>query len=235
MGLLLHSGLGAKAQQIGQQLISAYQNQSYLGPTPFYQFAMEQGIFNDSDPLILRHHYYFTIAEGTQVPIGRMELEAQKTATAAGEQLQRDVNQLRAYNDSLRELNDRVVPVLKDVSGSRPGYESTRMAKVVFRFLIGYQCSIRPTLGAADRCRGGSSRLSASAHPDRTFCRADRHTKSELLRCRHPGPDAHREADRRSHAGRPCADPEHEDWCTGLQTNPCHPITTRPARPSRSR
>ncbi len=145
MGLLLHSGLGARAQQIGQKLISAYQNQSYLGPTPFYQFAMEQGIFNDPDPFILDYHYYFTIAEGTQIPIGRMELEAQKTATAAGEQLQRDVNQLRAYNDSLRELNDRVVPVLKDVSGLDLGTNQLEWQKW-FTDLIGYQAlSARPS------------------------------------------------------------------------------------------
>ncbi len=144
MGLLLHSGLGAKAQQIGQQLISAYQNQSYMGPTPFYQFAMEQGIFNDPTSFNLSGHFSFTIAEGIQIPIGRMELDAQKSATAAGEQLQRDVNDLRTYNNSLRELNDRVVPVLKDVSGLDLGTNQLEWQKW-FTDLIGYQAlSARP-------------------------------------------------------------------------------------------
>ena len=54
---------------------------------------------------------------GVEIPIGRMAAEAETTALAAGQQLDRDVQTIRDYNNSLRELNDRVVPVLQEVSG----------------------------------------------------------------------------------------------------------------------
>ena len=45
-----------------------------------------------------------------------MAAEAQTTALAAGQQLDRDV-QASGLQRSLRDLNDRVVPILQEVSG----------------------------------------------------------------------------------------------------------------------
>ena len=73
-----------------------------------------------------------------------MDLEAQKSALAAGEQLQRDVTELQAFNDSLRELNDRVLPVLNEVSGVDLGANPTEWQKW-YTDLIGYQALLSST------------------------------------------------------------------------------------------
>ncbi len=136
IGLLSSSGLGAHAQQIGQQLISAYQNQPQFGLNVFYQFAALNGALND--PILPTTRLSFTFGQGVLIPVGSMQLEAQRTAVAAAQQLQRDAGQLRAYNDSLRELNDRVVPVLKDVSGLDLGTNQGDWQKW-YTDLVGYQ------------------------------------------------------------------------------------------------
>jgi hypothetical protein len=57
----------------------------------------------------------------SQIPIGQMVLEYQKAALSAQQQLARDVALVDAYNEDVRQLNDRVTGILKQVSGTDPG------------------------------------------------------------------------------------------------------------------
>jgi hypothetical protein len=116
VSMMARSGLGARANQLGQQIIANYQNQTYFGPTPYYQFAMESGLL-DAPTIPGGTQLVFHMGQGVDIPIGKMMAESQNTAVAADQQLERDVQSIREYNNSLRELNDRVVPVLQDVSG----------------------------------------------------------------------------------------------------------------------
>ncbi len=82
--------------------------------------------------------FSFTIGAGYQIPVGRMALEAQKSAIVAEQQLQNDVDAIKQYNDSLGEINDRVLPVLNDVSGLALGPNPPAWQKW-FVDLVGYQ------------------------------------------------------------------------------------------------
>ncbi len=57
----------------------------------------------------------------TQIPIGQMMLEAQKTAAAAQQQLQSDVQTLDATNQQIRQRNDQIQQVLTSVTGENYG------------------------------------------------------------------------------------------------------------------
>jgi len=111
MTMMAQSGLGPRGQQVGQQLLTVYRNQVNFDPTP-YQLVQETGY-----PIYPNTFIKNVIGAGVEIPIGRMAVEAQTTAVAAGQQLDRDVQSIRDYNSSLRELDDRVVPVLQDISG----------------------------------------------------------------------------------------------------------------------
>ena len=77
-----------------------------------------------------------------------MAVEAQKSALSAQQQLQNDVDAIDQFNDSLSQLNDRVVPVLKDVSGQDIGPDPTAWLKW-FNNLVGFnsiQASETPTV-----------------------------------------------------------------------------------------
>ncbi len=65
--------------------------------------------------------FSFDIGAAAVIPVGRMELEAQKSAAVAQQQLQNDVQTLERYNAPIKELNDRVLPILKEVAGSDLG------------------------------------------------------------------------------------------------------------------
>jgi hypothetical protein len=111
MTIMGQSGLGPRAQQVSQLLLDSYQNQINLDTTP-YELAQETGY-----PIYGSTRIRNVIGAGLDIPIGRMAAETQRTALAAGQQLDRDVQIIKDYNSSLRELNDRVVPVLQEVSG----------------------------------------------------------------------------------------------------------------------
>jgi Pretoxin HINT domain len=116
MAIMAQSGLGARAQQIGQQIIAGYQYQvQSQSPSFFYDFAAQSGLL--AQPVNPGTGIRFTVASGVDIPVGRMTAEAQNAATAAEQQLERDVQSIRNDNSSIRELNDRVVPILQDVSG----------------------------------------------------------------------------------------------------------------------
>jgi len=65
--------------------------------------------------------FRFTFARTAMIPVGQIELEAQKTAAMAQQQLQNDVQVLERLNEPINKLNDRVLPILKEVAGSNLG------------------------------------------------------------------------------------------------------------------
>jgi hypothetical protein len=146
MSMLAHSGLGAAGQKLGHAMINAYnqqqaviQNFPMLSPNPFVQMAgstISLGAFNPGTYLS------FTIANGVQIPVGQMALEARKAAAAAQRQLDNDVAALEQYNQGLKEINDRVLPVLKDISGLDLGPKPAEWQKWYVN-LIGYQLQLQ--------------------------------------------------------------------------------------------
>src|SRR5262249_17733801 len=91
----------------------------------------------------------YRFASGETVPVGRMALEAQKSAVMAQQQLDNDVAALKQYNQGLSEINDRVLPILRDVSGLDVGPKPLDWQKWYVN-LVGYQLnqlqsSERPT------------------------------------------------------------------------------------------
>ncbi len=157
VGLLAQSGLGANAQRVGNALFSNYQSyvnlansNYYFSPNPFLRMAVTApapfaGIRPNPGSLIT-----FQFASGATIPVGQMALEAQKAAVAAEQQLENDVAALKQYNQGLNEINDRVLPVLKDISGLDIGPKPAEWQKWYVN-LIGYQlnqlqASERPTM-----------------------------------------------------------------------------------------
>ncbi len=65
-------------------------------------------------------------------------MEAQKSAVVAEKQLESDVASIKEYNASLSQINDRVVPILKDISGLNIGPKPAEWQKWYVN-LIGYQ------------------------------------------------------------------------------------------------
>jgi hypothetical protein len=58
-----------------------------------------------------------------EVPVGRAQLEAQQAAATVQGQLERDVAMIEAHNAPIKQLNDRVRPVLEEATGVRKGVE----------------------------------------------------------------------------------------------------------------
>ena len=87
--------------------------------SPLLAMALQAGLLNT--PVNPSTRFFFTFGEYVQIPVGSMMAESQRTAVAAQMQLDRDVQSIRDYNDSFRELNDRVLPILHDVSGQDLG------------------------------------------------------------------------------------------------------------------
>src|SRR5206468_3494725 len=54
-------------------------------------------------------------------PVGQLAVEAQRSAMAAQQQLQNDVATIEDYNAPIVEVNRRVFPILKQVSGQDLG------------------------------------------------------------------------------------------------------------------
>ena len=129
MSMLAQSGLGSRTQLIGQRILSGYEEDVRIGNNVSFFLAvnplwMPIGLAaSGSGPLPINNGSVFTgsIAHGVSIPIGRMAVEARKTAAAAQQQLQNDVDSIDQYNRSLSEINDRVVPVLCEISGQDLG------------------------------------------------------------------------------------------------------------------
>jgi hypothetical protein len=117
-------GLGAKGRQIGQQIINAYQGQIGTGDL----FAMIAPSIA-SRPPNPGTRFSFTLADQVEIPIGQMALEAQKSAYAAQQQIQDDVAAIERINAPIRRINDRVLPVLKEVSDQDLGADREAWSK----------------------------------------------------------------------------------------------------------
>ncbi|MFI5458475.1 MAG: polymorphic toxin-type HINT domain-containing protein [Isosphaerales bacterium] len=138
---LAQSGLGGPGQKIGHLLINAFESYEHqlaipqLSANPFIQMGVlsQDGLV----PLNPGSLLTYTIANGVQIPVGRMTIEAQKTAAVAQRQLQDDVDAIKQFNASFDEINDRVVAVLKDISGLDIGPDSFAWLKW-FNNLVGF-------------------------------------------------------------------------------------------------
>jgi tetratricopeptide (TPR) repeat protein len=142
-GMLNHSGLGAQAQSIGRALMTAYQNQistfnnPYLSPNSLLPMVL--AVLPDNGlPVGTATFVSITFAMGESIPVGQMAMEAQKTAAVAQQQLENDVAAIKQYNQGLNEINDRVLPVLRDISGLDIGPKPVEWQKWYVN-LIGYQ------------------------------------------------------------------------------------------------
>jgi len=146
MALVTHSGLGAQGQKIGQLMINAYENQVILNNTNFFlsqsplaiearQIAMMAP--DNGQRLTSTTGFSLTMAQGTTIPVGRMFVEAQRTAAAAQEQLDSDVDAIKQFNASLNQINDRVLPVLSGISGLDNGPDPVAWLKW-FNNLVGF-------------------------------------------------------------------------------------------------
>ncbi len=155
MDLFRNSGLGTQGQMIGQFMIGAYENQVFA-QNPY---ALMARIDTTSTPyprssgvvaINLPIPSPITEVQGVRIPVGQMALEAQKSAVAAEQQLETDVASIKTYNQSLNQLNDRVVAVLKDISGLDIGPKPAQWQNWYIN-LIGYrfnqvQSSENPTV-----------------------------------------------------------------------------------------
>ncbi len=141
-GMLNHSGLGAQGQALGRALMTAYQNQisTYSNPylSPYSLLPMALAMTPDNGVIYPSTAVSLTFAMGESIPVGRMALEAQKTAVVAQQQLENDVAAIKQYNQGLSEINDRVLLVLKDISGLDIGPKRAEWQKWYVN-LIGYQ------------------------------------------------------------------------------------------------
>ena len=75
-----------------------------------------------------------------QIPIGQMAVEARKSAVTAQGQLQNDVSVLETANAEINRLNERVLPILKVISGADLGakpeaWETWWLDQVGFRII----------------------------------------------------------------------------------------------------
>jgi tetratricopeptide (TPR) repeat protein len=152
VGLLSQSGLGAEGQKIGQLLINAFENQYRIAATmpelsqdPLLQLA---SITQNGVPINPGSEIIYTMVNGVQIPVGQMEAEAQKSADAAARQLDNDVDAIERYNRSLDQINDRVLPVLENISGQKLGADNVAWQKWLNN-LVGFnslQASEPPTV-----------------------------------------------------------------------------------------
>jgi tetratricopeptide (TPR) repeat protein len=122
--LFTQSGLSAQSQNFGRMMMSAIERNAVgsqgLYPSVLYNLGVPVSQFGSPTS---GSGLFFNFAFTAQIPIGQMALAAQQTAAAAGQQLQNDVNAIDQYNNSLGEINDRVVPVLNEISGQNLGPE----------------------------------------------------------------------------------------------------------------
>ncbi len=63
------------------------------------------------------------------IPVGRMMLETENVKVAARRQLESDVDQIRDYNQAIDAANNRVLPLLQQISGLNLGADSEAWGK----------------------------------------------------------------------------------------------------------
>jgi hypothetical protein len=146
--LLAHSGLGAQGRKLGQMLVNFSDhvvgvpgNVGPFGSNYLNQMGLHAISFNPFVPPNPGSGIIFQQSVTDVIPVGRMALEAQKSAYVAGRQLDSDVAAIDQYNQGLAEINDRVLPVLRDVSGLDLGAKPLEWRKWYVN-LVGYQLNL---------------------------------------------------------------------------------------------
>ena len=117
-----------------------------------------------------------------------MVFEAQKSAAAAQQQLQNDVDAIDQYNSSLSQINDRVVPVLNNISGQNLGPDTVAW-QTWLNNLVGFntlQASEPPTI-----TENVPLAYQPQPIPLGTFICPDRGATGELFWSGDHGADAH--------------------------------------------
>jgi tetratricopeptide (TPR) repeat protein len=129
MSMVAQSGLNNQGQKIAQFMLGAYDNAvindstSWLLQNPFFQMIGPM-IPDNGIPLTRMTPLNVTMARGESIPVGQMAAEAEKAATAAQQQLDDDLERINDFNSSLDQINDRVVPVLEEISGQKSGSDT---------------------------------------------------------------------------------------------------------------
>jgi hypothetical protein len=70
--------------------------------------------------------------DSLRIPVGLMEEEARVSASVAQQQLNQDVQQIESHNAAVRELNQRVATILKNVSGRDLGDDREKWMEWVY-------------------------------------------------------------------------------------------------------
>jgi hypothetical protein len=123
LNMLSQSGLGAEGQKLGQLLVHYYEQANSTGNAGIYGSSndlLQMALTAPGPPGIApnpRSRITFSRPVTDVIPVGQMAMEAQKTAVFAEQQLESDVAAIQQYNQGLSQINDRVLPVLRDVSG----------------------------------------------------------------------------------------------------------------------
>ena len=149
--LLAHSGLGAQGQKLGQMLVNFTEHvgglSGNIGPDGsgyLYQEALKAPALNPFIPVNPGSGFIFQQSVTDVIPVGQMALEAQKSAYVAGRQLDSDVAAIAEYNQGLAQVNDRVLPVLRDISGLDLGPKPLEWRKW-YVDLVGYRLNLAQT------------------------------------------------------------------------------------------
>ncbi len=113
-GMLNKAGLShAESQKLGQ-VMAGNAASSYQASQNMMNFLMSPNMRSG-------WLYQFAQTETLQIPVGQMELDAQRSAQVARLQLAGDVQAIEAYNAPIRETNRRARQVLSEAVGTDQG------------------------------------------------------------------------------------------------------------------
>jgi hypothetical protein len=133
-------------QEIAQGVVERYTPAEYLGLTPISdptKARLRQEALRDpnnspraleqrrrpGDNITVSQTTSSTIARQVQIPVGRMALDAQRSAAVAQQQLQGDIQAIEGVNSALRRANDRVLQALVPVTGQDFGQDDAAWRK----------------------------------------------------------------------------------------------------------
>jgi hypothetical protein len=128
---LARSGVTApQAAPIGQNLMASAALANALswsnyggaagGLNPYAQMQQIAAMMVGSGQVGMQNGMAFTLDRQVLVPIGRMAVEAEKTALSAEEQLKNDVAAIDRFNEPIQRMNERVTSILKPIAGKEP-------------------------------------------------------------------------------------------------------------------
>jgi hypothetical protein len=142
------AGAGAKSQALADLLLSSAGAFSNYGINPFQQMILASSM---ALPLQPTTSFSFTLGEQAVIPIGQMTAEANTAAAVAQQQLQNDVESLELANTEIRKSNERVLPVLAEVSGQdfgpdREAWQKWWIDQVGFRIMPQKTADATPTI-----------------------------------------------------------------------------------------